>query len=1217
MAENVGLLFQIAADASAATAELNRFQSLITNNLNSIAGLATRVGASLPNSLKGANSASDEAARKLLGTRDSVASLAKASTQLQPALSSASSALSGVGTSSSAASLAMGVLAVGAGAVVGAVTAIVNVANAVGSALASIGQAGVKTNAELETLRVGIATVIGSVGEFRNAEGIQLKGLDAINAALPIASDQLRKLRIDALDTSATIAQIAPAFQAGIGPGLAAGLNIDQIRENVIKLTQAVTALGLPADQLKQETRAILSGQIDQNTQAANALGITREAVVEAQKQGKFAEFLEQKLSAAAAAGKVVGQTFAAASSNLQEAGDTFQSVVTEGLFNQLRDKLNSILPQIFDKNQANLISKNFEGISETLTRVFDTAGQTIAKAIDAIFEGIKRVSTFLDKNQETVGAVIESVNQIVVILADVATSMLGITAGATGGQKAFEGVADVLKLIVQVVGFIADGIKIQVSLAFTLGNALRLAVVAPLELAVTILAKLLDFVPGVGGALDSFARNLTTARQAATAAVADSAKQFAGAVLNVGKTSADAAKRIDEARKRAASGQRAVDGVENPALKPSGATLRPPPRPKEKEKGAEEKARQEAAAELKELQQLEKAKELSLARQQARLKTALDDRLISEQAFVDASIEFDRELLAVKLNSLAAEEKAALRTAKNDEERAAKRAEFALKRAQVEQEVELRNEALRDQLRRKIEKAEEDHQKALLDLRAVADKQEVARIRDLESRRIVGNVNAERRVAEIEAGDFARRRAAIEAEFAKLPEGDTVGQQRLNDELAKLEQARVGSVEEASRRIRAAREREIEAQQAFQQTVTKSEQELAARQIEAEKQRIDRLSKVAVTPGDKNNVVKLRAANDRQAEELRSQQARDALRNQEDELQAQATTYEEVLRVTALFDQRFEEEKNRHRDALKAIDQDEAAGRQQVRTEQLTVTDGFDPSTAQAIAETEEALGRQLTLWERTTVAAQTYAQTLQAAAETAWARATDILGNLTKGITAAVNAFVQSGGSLKAAGKAITQALASPFIEAAKTRAQFEAAAAVAAAAALDFRGALLHGLAAAGFAALAAVGTALVNRAFSGEGGGGGESQGAGAFGGQRQPKETQITRGDVTGKLGPDAESQDRGPLKVLFDENATVMDRVRAAIEAHAQSVERAGEAQREVNQTLVARLSSMAPEDVLTVAVDRQPGLIADGVKESFNRDAGFKRSIAEGLLLS
>lgn len=715
----------------------------------------------------------------------------------------AAGSLGSAGAAAAGFSAALGPIIIGAAAAAAAIVGLVAAAGSVVSALRSIGEAGIETNARLESIRLGIATVIASVGELRNSEGIQLRGIDELNAALPIAADQMRKLQIDALQTSATIADIAPAFQAAIGPGLVAGLTIDQIRDNTIKLTQAVTALGLPLDQIKQETRAILSGEINRNTQAAIALGITREAVKAAQQEGRFAEFLAEKLEAAAAAGKLVAQTFEAARSNLQEAGDVFQATVTQGLFDQLRDSLNQILPQVFDTKSANLISDNFKGIADTLTRVFDTAGKTLADLIQFIFNGLKQVSSFLDQNQATIGEIIASVDAIVRLVGETIAGVAEIVFGSVNMGKELDAVSGILKVIVRIIGFMGDQIKIVTSAFFTLGNVIKLVLVTPLEFALRLIGAIVSVIPGAGSAVQSLARQLTLARQSATTGVVESAKNFGSAIANIGQSTAAALKRIEDARKRAASGQRAFAGLDRATGSADGTTVRPPRRTDDEEsKSAVARRRQEAQAELKLLQLREKELELSTKRETEAIKIALQDRLISFEQYTEFAVQLDRELLQAKLETLALEEEVAVRTAKNRTEAEAKRAEIALKRRQTIQETDLRTEALRDDLRRTQEKAEEDHQKRLVEIREVGRKALENSLREQLRSGVIGAVEAERAVQDVERERFAEREALLRRELSLAGE-NLQERQRVNDELAKLAAERAAFEVEASGKVR------------------------------------------------------------------------------------------------------------------------------------------------------------------------------------------------------------------------------------------------------------------------------------------------------------------------------------------------------------------------------------------------------------------------------
>lgn len=958
-------------------------------------------------------------------------------------------------------------------------------------ALQSIGEAGIQTNAQLETLRTGLTTVIASVAEIRSSEGVQLKGIDAINASLPVAADQLRKLRIDALETSATIADIAPAFQAAIGPGLVAGLTIDQIRENTIKLTQAVTALGLPLDQIKQETRAILTGDINRNTQAAIALGITKEAVAEAQKQGKFAQFLEEKLSAAAAAGKVVAQTFAAAQSNLQEAGDTFQAVVTEGLFNQLRDKANQILPQIFDKNSATLISKNFEGISETLTRVFDTAGATINKVIDFIFNGLKQISAFLDQNQETVAGIIEAVNQIVVIVGQTIAGLAEIVLGAAGGRAEFESVRDVLKAVVFIVGLISDALKIVISAAFTLGGVIRVAIVAPLELAVTIMARLLDFVPGAGSALKSFSESLTTARQAATAGLAESSKAFASSVKNVGQASTNAMKAIDEAQKGAKANQRAVAGVESKQPGATGATFRPPKRPPEDAdaKGAAAKARQEAAAQVKLLQLQEKQAELVNKRVNEGLRVSLQDRLVSLQTYTELAIENDRELLEKRLASLDAEEKAAVRTAKNATEAEAKRAEFALKRATLQQDFDLESERKRDDLRRTQEKAEEDHQRRLVEIGDIGRRALEASIRDAVEQGRIRRTDGERQAIELERQRFADRQAILNAELEAARE-NVQERQRVQDELNGLAAERAAFEEDASRRIQDAQRKEaaqftelIRARVAAIAQLRRAELEAAASQ-----------AALAVQRGSLSRTDAERQDFDRRVQFIRIESAERQRQIEEESARLIKQARDARAGAAALVE--IEKQKNAE---LKA-ERDRAKNEQEalrIQQQAAPLVPFFGEDAANRIAATQQLIGAQLTTFEQLRIVMQTTADGLSESMGTIGQVFIQANQAIATSLSSIIASFVAGESSLRQAAAALFSAALKPLKDFLLKKSVAEFALALADLAIFNYPGAAKHALAGTALAAAAGLidvggkaiaGGGSAGRAIAGGGSGG---------------------------------------------------------------------------------------------------------------------------------
>lgn len=748
------------------------------------------------------------------GSGAAVSSINSVSAALPPLTSNsaaASASLTGLGEAGAVSGLALTGTALVIGGLVLAIGSIVAVSSLAVKGLESIGETGVKLNAELETIKVGITTVIASVAEISNSDGIQLKGIDAVNAALPVAQDQLRKLRIDALETSATIRDIAPAFQAAIGPGLTAGLTIDQIRENTIRLTQAVTALGLPMDQIKQETRAILSGDINRNTQAAVALGITREAVKEAQKQGKFAEFLDEKLQAAAAAGKLVAQTFAAASSNLQEAGDTFQAVVTEGLFNQLKNKINEVLPQIFDKNNANLISDSFKGIADTLTGVFDLAGERIAQLIDLAVTQAKDLSAFLDENKVLVEQTIEAFDTLTE-----SVFLLGESVFDTFSpeKKSFvEGIRDAVNSVALSIAQTQDEAEILGASALFVIQSIVLGIEGPLNSALEFvgihLQGLSEDVDRLGRSMDAAVKRVQEGMKAT-----DAIQQRIDAAANKAAIKDSLKGLTGDDRELlklffAGEGTNVPAPTEPPQTKKP-ATIKPPKRRADDSEGraAEKAARDEAKAELRLLQLKEKEAELSNKRLTADLRLSLDDRLVSLETFTELQISLDQQLLDEKLLTFKEEEKAAVKTARTRTEAALKLKDIQLKEKSAQLDFDLKQEGLRDALRRAQEKAEEDHQKRLADIRDIGRRTEANALRDQASRGDVGLSDSERQIADLERARFADRETLLRRDLA-LNRENLQQREAINDELAKLAAERAAFELDASERIRTAQQRE------------------------------------------------------------------------------------------------------------------------------------------------------------------------------------------------------------------------------------------------------------------------------------------------------------------------------------------------------------------------------------------------------------------------
>ena len=298
----------------------------------------------------------------------------------------------------------------------------------------------IKFNAELETAQLGIATIITGAGQLRDITGQQVAGARAFALAQKEAAKQTALLRIDALNTVAPLNKIIETFQTAIGPGLAAGLNLDQIRQFSVQISQAATAIGLEQNQLAEEIRSILTGTINtRQTRIATVLGITNDDIRRAKEAGTLADLLKQKFEAFNIAGAEISGTFDGAVNRLKTALLSLGSEASLGVFEELKGLFNDISKQLLN------IDKDAGTI--TLNPQFRAAAEAFFGSIQRIVASVRQLSSSLNFNAlvstaRTLGAVTEAAFSIVAGLVQ------GILTSVNFVIDAAKGISDALKSI-------------------------------------------------------------------------------------------------------------------------------------------------------------------------------------------------------------------------------------------------------------------------------------------------------------------------------------------------------------------------------------------------------------------------------------------------------------------------------------------------------------------------------------------------------------------------------------------------------------------------------------------------------------------------------------------------------------------------------------------------------------------------------------------------
>ena len=193
---------------------------------------------------------------------------------------------------------------------------------------------GVRFNATLETAKIGIASVLKQFDPEKYAN---------FTDAMADSTVVIEALKKEALLTAATFEELLMAYQGTAGAMQAAGIPLSKQVGLIANISQAMSALGIRTDEMRQEATALLMGNIDKNARLAKTLGITSEQINTAKEQGKLYEFLSGRLSAFSEAGRIAADTINVLESNLKDASTQIAADNTKGLTESYRDLLRAL----------------------------------------------------------------------------------------------------------------------------------------------------------------------------------------------------------------------------------------------------------------------------------------------------------------------------------------------------------------------------------------------------------------------------------------------------------------------------------------------------------------------------------------------------------------------------------------------------------------------------------------------------------------------------------------------------------------------------------------------------------------------------------------------------------------------------------------------------------------------------------------------------------
>jgi len=203
-----------------------------------------------------------------------------------------------------------------------------------GAAFGTLIKSGVAFNAELEQAVLGIAAVQKQMNPAR---------FKTFDAALESAASAVELLKEKAKTSPASFSELVQAFQSVSGAATSAGIPLQKQIDLVVLMSQALAGLGIRSDQITQESRALLTGNINEDAMAARILGITKQDIEKAKEAGTLFEFLTSRLEAFGEAGRRGTNTFRTLASNIKDAMEQAAGEATKPLFDVFKRGMEEI----------------------------------------------------------------------------------------------------------------------------------------------------------------------------------------------------------------------------------------------------------------------------------------------------------------------------------------------------------------------------------------------------------------------------------------------------------------------------------------------------------------------------------------------------------------------------------------------------------------------------------------------------------------------------------------------------------------------------------------------------------------------------------------------------------------------------------------------------------------------------------------------------------
>ncbi len=253
-------------------------------------------------------------------------------------------------------------------------------------ALSSVGRLGVGLTA-LASLVGGnaLSRGFGFAQELADSEKAianviaRFQGLNQA-ASENVAADVIAEIKRLEPETAAGLRDMVQGFMATAAAAQGAGISVRENVDLVAKFANALANASIPAEQLAQELRSIMTGNIGADSALARTLGITNEDVNKARNQGKLYEYLTGTLGTLGTA----GETAAVAFSTLESAVDKALAELGKPVLEQTVLVAKALTEAVSDPQLATSLKEVGRNIAE-LIALASNAGPALSGLVSGL----------------------------------------------------------------------------------------------------------------------------------------------------------------------------------------------------------------------------------------------------------------------------------------------------------------------------------------------------------------------------------------------------------------------------------------------------------------------------------------------------------------------------------------------------------------------------------------------------------------------------------------------------------------------------------------------------------------------------------------------------------------------------------------------------------------------------------------------------------------